>query len=1382
MIHCASLIARMSCVLFMHVNLIHIPLSFKMPPKRKAKKRAANDRNDNRPKKAAKTANNSSPKHDVSWVIPPEESRSKPPYPFNEAAALGFAPELFGEEYGNLRNRRENASLKYKPSLGSPVRSATDGKPNPRFKQCPKSPEYERLYREIQNATGNPFDLGAYAFHQFVRAWAEAQEKQGAVIVYPGTGPFVATETADISATGSEAGAKTTFRFFRATHSQTVNKGFFIRLEPGNSITVNDDEWTCTNAEGAVTIGPLTPYTAIETQSQPIFFWNTGDALFGKAKGNINITYSKESRGLDATNPNDGPIKWRAASDAENVNSSSASNCARSIPETIQTDTADTPAGESTSIGLAQQTTEPLVSVDTQIPEVDDSCTYFGRILQLDRLLRFHTDLQTKPIDEPLAYKDIFNAVASVTQAVSSIHTDAKEYNQCFAHIDFETVDQASRDGNLTTKFQMLYPSRPLVLPWRTNEDHTFLVVVQRTRDAISLTVLDTAPWFSGSNARQTTLERLHTLLKHSRYSPNKKELEELRRGPITWITPFPTDEKWKAECFTILHAWAFALGLDLNPSFPAHGLHISFYQDFRKLLAIALHGLADWTLIWAFLHCKGMIIDSESKIAQGDRITNTISSEDVDKNLLGLIEKAGRESRVSRWSIRSVGFPREYRQIYPGDFITDWWTGEDMKAWPGRLKKDSQAKDRFTEKEVPPELETPSPCEELREKLNAKLSQEDIKVDLKKLEKEEHIANKYEYLHDLEVSNAILCVIMPINTRSVTDGRFNFIVSDDVQKLRASGEFLHGFARRNGQPLFYAWTDKWHHVLHIIQYKDGKPTVSILDSMRTWDHDYRKRMHRGAIKIMKEAWLVDQNSTLPQSSHYIACAEQNGLWSCGFHTILNGWALALGLNLNPKFKRPKSDWEKGSDKPAKFLDDLYHVVRLAQIGQADWSLITAFLRCYEYVQPGGEVPESRQFEQTNRIVAMRDWVNYSEEMGMSDAIYESLRASDPTLPEILEGRVEFPGNGRINRHNFYLAGDTVSDQNILLGIASVVEAIDLFQKNDFLTRSEGTPFIPRPGENELRVFSGGFALASFISARPEKRTSQFPSGRLVTRPRRCWLLPMKQQDSQNEVQNYLVILQEEHRGKEMLFKSYVANSSAVQSDLTKATSRTALETVKKLADRLGWSTHRNLEGFIKFDEKMTVLPVAKHSTSSESAARTIINAWIYALGLRPNPGRNSLGLHDLEECYAIIDEAMLGDLSWKDIFDFLKGSNHILDTSPDAVPANRRFMNTANEWKTGIKGLDERLHGSQGQYEVDDAPLAEIEYEDYTYDLGNNLTPAQLNQPRPNGDRGLRREMEITDELDENSLPDYQIVKIDFELDKARRERQDNLRFLDKW
>jgi hypothetical protein len=85
--------------------------------------------------------------------------------------------------------------------------------------------------------------------------------------------------------------------------------------------------------------------------------------------------------------------------------------------------------------------------------------------------------------------------------------------------------------------------------------------------------------------------------------------------------------------------------------------------------------------------------------------------------------------------------------------------------------------------------------------------------------------------------------------------------------------------------------------------------------------------------------------------SYWVDCAQETDGHSTNTFTILNAWALAMGLELNPAFR---------IDQHSDFYGRAQRIFDLALRDQLDWKLLLAFFRCMDYVRrPGAQNPQN---------------------------------------------------------------------------------------------------------------------------------------------------------------------------------------------------------------------------------------------------------------------------------------------------------------------------------------------------------------------------------------------------------------------------------------
>ncbi|KAI4917253.1 hypothetical protein J4E90_003760 [Alternaria incomplexa] len=290
-------------------------------------------------------------------------------------------------------------------------------------------------------------------------------------------------------------------------------------------------------------------------------------------------------------------------------------------------------------------------------------------------------------------------------------------------------------------------------------------------------------------------------------------------------------------------------------------------------------------------------------------------------------------------------------------------------------------------------------PCEHLRRTLQNLLTNDKVKEEVEAFRSGERVTTGFGlWLSDEEVAMHAAAVTLAVNdTQSIEEG-YSVVSPATVQLCKGVGASVSP-ALRPGRPLLMPLYSKSHFVLVIVQLNEKNlPEISVLDSL-FYHYNAAQRNH-----IFETAWRVVcrtawyrrhfQDETAfktvkPSHATWVKTALQPSTNECGYFVILNAWALALGLELNPAVRLK---WTKS------FFDELYDVISLARLGHADWKLIFAFLRCHDIVR-NGSVPENRRFVQTHAIKDEDRMVEDLESLGAIELIHWQER-QQPTPEE----------------------------------------------------------------------------------------------------------------------------------------------------------------------------------------------------------------------------------------------------------------------------------------------------------------------------------------------------------------------------------------------
>lgn len=178
--------------------------------------------------------------------------------------------------------------------------------------------------------------------------------------------------------------------------------------------------------------------------------------------------------------------------------------------------------------------------------------------------------------------------------------------------------------------------------------------------------------------------------------------------------------------------------------------------------------------------------------------------------------------------------------------------------------------------------------------------------------------------------------------------------------------------------PMFQSSGDHGHIWLAVVKNctHDNKEDyeVDVYDSsfrgqtVTEWTQDHVK-------KFIREArwWSRDPSEQIPDGRWNVRPAAQQGDdWSCGFHTVLNAWAVALGLELNMTPYLRRKDYA---------IEAITH----ASWGEIDCKTICQLLHLLDWVKPGNVPAHDRQFGLTKRFGVDIALIGHHENMWRRD-------------------------------------------------------------------------------------------------------------------------------------------------------------------------------------------------------------------------------------------------------------------------------------------------------------------------------------------------------------------------------------------------------------
>ncbi|KAJ4335265.1 hypothetical protein N0V95_008950 [Ascochyta clinopodiicola] len=1079
--------------------------------------------------------------------------------------------------------------------------------------------------------------------------------------------------------------------------------------------------------------------------------------------------------------------------------------------------------------------------ITSQQSRKDKACAFFHRTITAIKA-QVHIPDQINVQGPALSSNDVFASINTVARALNRLQRAGEGITVVEQPLDQNGAVRA--DGNLNALTEGV-----LLLPWQY-EKHTLLVVAQSARSSgggiPTCHVVDSAPWTLKQVERQQFRDTVTSTFE-AHWRPGRAANGVKLPPGMTWVLGPRQLELWQCGYYAVFNAWSVMLDCTLDINFaPRDG----FFQRGREVIAVVLAGLADWKLVWSFLLCYGYVKLGELP-GEERRFTSSVDGDvEIDQTL----------RKVAPCGYNFSKRVHAAMQRPHGVVLQNWdgWDKTDVSIRaPALFKTDKfpltlnteQLRDAYHELVTQPRqstadfTSTDKPCVYVKEQLAALLSDEDTCQRLGSLRSEVSASTEAgRWLLNEEVALAIASVTLAIT--SIQDVRKGFcaVSGTDVQACYRTDQkhrqdIVLQAAPRFGRPMFVPVVEDNHTVLSVVQFnRNDEMTVSILDSKAA--HYTRAARIRVFNMVMATAegmaWWREKFASWkdvprPSTATWVPCAQQPGDDECGYTAILNSWALALGLELNP---HAAPIWDSKAAGTGNLFQTVLDIVHLARIGVVDWTLIYAFLRCHRFVHEG-TVPQDRRFTNTVRlrdetelnerlqdfnIQDMEHWSLESSDLNDikgSNAIHlpdgveqtsssgdecapvlkavrrekakklsalgqlypemssdESLRfytyfciatdaknkskqtkttgaqigvdranffldslrwqrkAIKKTSPEYLlslyrdflsNARSQASSLGRLQKQHCALTGEglgllqtllanTKLDDKLAggipdcrfkehldlgevnLAIAAVVEAIDARQAS-LHSATSTTPF------------TGGFALSTRNNIQIACYSTSADGA--VSRPRRCFLLPMTINDTDiqqekltlmgkttsnvdwsrgNRSHHFLTVVQEESR--EPTINNPTTRQFCVYT-LDTAPRRYREDVVQNLihkrirdtATNLGWARQRNEDGAVRFrpqHSQVVVFPQLKGGW--QCGLHTILNAWILALGLMPRSEQLVLGADFYEEFWVLVRAAVAGLLDWKTLVAWLFCNNLVTSRSLASVPEDRRFEITRHQ------------------------------------------------------------------------------------------------------
>ncbi|KAJ6200251.1 hypothetical protein J3E72DRAFT_392108 [Bipolaris maydis] len=744
--------------------------------------------------------------------------------------------------------------------------------------------------------------------------------------------------------------------------------GHFIEVPLGTSITVNGITYTNQGSSSPTPffIGPLEDFAVIELLSQPLFFFRHEGSLKYKATTRKAAQDEMERRDRNGDVARDDVIiRWLPIGSPE-VTSQEVGNEAEtteSMSELFQA-----LANEQIQHEFAEVEAVEEVEED----EYSDAFTEDGR-----RIENPHSYFKTR-LNQHLEDK-----VASLIPRVIASINHRQPENAGFSFIHESTVFR---------------PDRTLLTALTQQSGRNLLLVaqVQQPEKRIRVRVLYPLFWrSSGSHLSKINQNLRRWILA----SGSSEQMTENLLMDTEWVPCAQTTTQEASSTYTILNAWALAMGLEPNPEFtPTRHGDEAFFIQAEGMFHLALENALTWKLLLSFLHCTEFVKPAVTRETDDDEDADLPAQDrrfDLRKRpfdtLIASQTKADETFPAKEIETKQTPVQLEDGILHSETNRSDSLSNKQLNELlplvrEGRWRLQDIAKrpeqyyyeDTETSEES---FETPlpirsryatlskhiSPCESLRDTLSQLLANEEIQKELEEFRSNDIITTeKGEWLDDSESALAISAVTMAINQMQSIEEGFSIVQSQFVQLCQACGgadmENCMLDALRPGRPLLAPISFKSHIVLLLAQLDEqGRPTISFMDSLFChYDAEDREKLFNIGWQVLRgSSWwrgvFADKNA-FEKSATWVETARQPSSNECGYFTILNAWGLAMGLELNQDVRLRWTD---------SFFQELQDMVHLVRLGHANWKLMFDFLQCHDIVRDG-IVPGNRRFSRTH--------------------------------------------------------------------------------------------------------------------------------------------------------------------------------------------------------------------------------------------------------------------------------------------------------------------------------------------------------------------------------------------------------------------------------
>ncbi|KAI4686869.1 uncharacterized protein J4E84_005240 [Alternaria hordeiaustralica] len=872
-------------------------------------------------------------------------------------------------------------------------------------------------------------------------------------------------------------------------------------------------------------------------------------------------------------------------------------------------------------------------------------------------------------------------------------------------------------------------------------QEHVILVVLQHedtSKEAPDVScVMDSAPWIATAKERI----QIHDLLIEAGMLAVDPTADKVKSfiGPVLQWMPGPQQAQVKeAGYFAIMSAWAVLLGLPINPEF---SIGANFYDSALPLLQAVKTAHADWKLIWAFLRCVGYTQSEQppamqrrfkaTRPARGPRITRGNR-----KTKRSIETQACRDINYSHFPV-NAGVA--HTEAFPWDDYDkpDRATRIPEMIKSGQYPESLRSKADHTKKDPPP-VHKESPCAQFHRKLKAILEDEKIKTELQDFRhtqkptiSQQPSDNECGYYTILNGWSLALG-LTPDPTANVewTD-QFHSDLQDVVHLARvgrADWSLIYNFLRCYNFVLDgevppdrrFAQTTA---LLKETDVGEVQENIVSIEDVQSADPN----TNTPDLSQMRQA---NRLALLPGRRHGLSAAFPSDKWSSGARADANDLARNGKLELNAneaQLRKAHADLRNGRGPV------LRAELQKADANYKQQTRHELLKTCQDHLIRWHTGIDLLFHERS--CAFLHDTLNFYRYIFQEDF-----------LGTVLHNEAFPPGDW-----NKYREASEIN-----LAVSAVVAAIDDLQLQKHQTSVPGVPF------------AGGFSLSTSTDI-------AIGAGSSVSRPRRCWLMPLsimeggyltrinqwrqengkKIPESNGGAQGHhiLVVLQEEEKaeGDEEESEDEEQNEGLTKTGFAMYFYDSAPENLKDtlvaegvagplpdivsdIAPGLQWLQHR--KGEKKKSYSIFEVPTSRQPHGGwQCGPHVIINAWILALGLRPDPSRE---YNDIvyQELHVLARAAVVGLLDWRTLVAWIFCHKLALEKSMDSVTPDRHFR-TTGFWENE-NALVDRIRS----LEHNDDLLGAMSQKEMPYDRGNNPVHAGAKTPKDAGD-GKQKEGE---------------------------------------